>query len=962
MKFFKHIIIVIAILQGFQVSAQGLKAFKLSNGLSVFVWEDNTKPDVRGMVSVKVGSKDDPADLTGLAHYLEHLMFKGTPKIGALDWAKEEPLYNQIIQKYDELASETDPVKKKAISKEINELSIEVSKISYSTEFSALTEGAMGGNSLNAGTNYDYTLYFNTFPTEEINRWLELNSERLINPVFRGFQAELETVYEEYNMYQDYTLMQVNRFILEKIFPGHPYSRDIIGLGEHLKNPRLSRLIEFYNTWYVPGNMALILVGNVNAEEIIPSIKRTFGRLENQQVPVSISYPDATFKGRKEASAKISPRPQICLAYPGVTQNQPDRIVLSICASILSNSSNTGLLDKLSIDGDLAGNAVELASFKEQGRILVVAAPYYDVNQRRFNSLKSTEKLLLTEIKKLQDGKFDEELVRSIKGEMIRNYDMMMESSRNIINELSTVFINDIDPGDFLNYKEIVQDITVEDIKAAARKYFGDDYMALMIEQGKAGKKEKLTKPDLEALQPPHHPQSEYARQFEALSIKRLPVKFADMNEIQTRKVNDRSKLFYTKNPENNIFSIVIKYGIGTAKAPKLEYAAPLINNAGIMGLMEAQEVKNAFSELGTTCRYRVDDSYLYVEMEGFEDHLETSCQLMTRQILMPKLDEKQWDNLKGQVYYGRTIEKDRVEYINEAMNEYLLYGEKSDMIDRLPIMEIIDLSIGNLTGEFQRATDYESEIHYVGTLPFDQVYDILSKNLPLKQGEKESVSPDIKPLANYKENTVYFVPFNDAKQSNIHFYVESDKNTKADDVYSAAFSYYFSQGFNSIIMQELREFRSMAYSATGRVYVPVKPDNPAYYAGFVGTQADNTIEAIDLFFKLLTDMPKYPERMASVKNYLRQATLMEKPDFRNASRRYETWKLRGYEKTPAEENLEKIENLTFDDIKKYYEEHIKGKKIAISVVGDPRQVDVKALEKYGKVVRLTPAKLFSEK
>ena len=962
MRFLRYIIVVAIFLQGFQASAQGLKAFKLPNGLSVFVWEDNAKPDVRGMVSVKVGSKDDPADLTGLAHYLEHLMFKGTPKIGALDWAREEPLYQQIIQEYDEMAKETDTNKKRAIAKDINQLSIEISRISHSTEFSTLTEGTMGGNGLNAGTSYDQTMYYNTFPPEEINRWLELNSERLIHPVFRSFQAELETVYEEYNLYQDNRMWQIRKFLLENIFPGHPYSRDIIGLSQHLKNPQLSKLIEFYNRWYVPGNMALILVGNVKTEEIIPAVRRTFGRLENREVPMPIQYPDAVFKGRKEVSAKISPQPQICLAYPGLTFDHPDRFVLDICMFILSNSSNTGLLDKLEIHGDLAGANAEMVSFKEQGRILISAIPNYDVNQRRFNSLKAMEKLLLAEIKKLQDGKFDEELVEAIKSEMIRNYDRMMENSEYIIGQLSAVFINDIDPGDFLNYKEIVQDIAIEDIKTVAKKYFGNNYLALMIEQGKPAAKEKLTKPDLESLQPPNRLQSEYAQQFAAIPVNRMPVKFADMNDVQIRNVNDRSKLFYIKNPENNVFSIVIKYGIGTAKMPKLGLAAPLMNNAGIMGLMEAQEVKKAFSDLGATCRYRADDNYLYVIMEGFEDHLETSCQLMTRQILLPKLDEKQWESIKSQAYYGRIREKEQVESINNAMSNYLLYGEKSNQIDRLPISEVIGSTISNLTGEFQLATDYEAEIHYVGTLPFEEVYDILSKNLPLKQGEKESASPEIKPLVSHKENTVYFVPYNDAKQSNINFYVEGNNYNKSNDIYAQAFSYYFSLGFNSITIQEIREFRSMAYSAQGSVKNPAKPDYPSYYLGSLGTQADNTIEALNLFFLLLIDMPEYPDRMENLKNFLRQTTLMNIPDFRNASQTYEAWKLKGYEKTPAEENLEKIDNLTFDDIKKYYEEHIKGKKIAISVVGDPRQVDVKALEKYGKVIRLTPAKLFSEK
>ena len=961
MKFLKYIIIAVLFLQGFQASAQGLKAFKLPNGLSVFVWEDNTKPDVRGMVSVKVGAKDDPANLTGLAHYLEHLMFKGTPKIGALDWAKEEPLYKQVLQKYDEMADETNPARKREIAKEINQLSIEISKISHSTEFSSLTEGTIGGNSLNAGTSYDYTVYLNVFPPEEINRWLELNSERLMNPIFRGFQAELETVYEEYNMYQDDRMQQLFFFILENIFQGHPYSRNLIGLGAHLKNPRPSKLIEFYEKWYVPGNMALILVGNVNAQEIIPVVRRTFGRLESRPVPVSVQYPDAVFKGRKEVNSKISPVPQVYLAYPGVTSNHPDRFVLDICTSILSNSSNTGLLDKLSIDGDLNSSDAYVLSFKEQGRILVSAVPYYDISQRRFNT-KITERLLLNEIKKLQDGKIDETLVEGIKGEMIRNYDKKMESSKLIIEELSDVFINDIDPGEFLHYKEIIQNITIEDIKAAAKNYFGANYIALMFDQGKPGKKEKMEKPKLEALQPPYRTQSEYAQQFENIPVKRLPVKFADMNEVQIRQVNDRSKLFYTKNPENNVFSIVIKYGVGKAKMPKLEWATPLMNYAGIMGMMEAQEVKKAFSELGATCSYHVDDNYLYVNMEGFEDHLETACQLMTRQILLPKLDEKQWDNLKGSVYFNRTIEKDQVENIQGAMLNYLLYGEKSDHIDRLPMTDIIELTYGNLTGEFQRATDYEAEIHYVGNLPFDKVYDILSKNLPLKDGEKESTSPEIKPFVSYKENTVYFVPFNEAKQSYIFFHIEGDNYTKTNDVFASAFANYFSMGFNSIIVQEIREFRSMAYTAFGYVDNPLKPGYPAHYIGYIGTQADNTIEAVDLFFKLLTDMPEYPERMDKLKNYLKQSNLMNKPNFRNASETYEVWKLRGYEKSPAEENLEKIENLTFDDIKKYYDEHIKGKKIAISIVGDPRQVDIKALEKYGKVVRLQPEKLFSEK
>ena len=119
----------------------------------------------------------------------------------------------------------------------------------------------MGGQGLNASTGYDQTEYHNSFPPSQLEKWLEIYSERLIDPVFRGFQTELEAVYEEYNMYNDDRGSRMREFIYEQAFGDHPYARPIIGLPEHLKNPQLSKLIDFYNTWYGPQNMSIILVG-----------------------------------------------------------------------------------------------------------------------------------------------------------------------------------------------------------------------------------------------------------------------------------------------------------------------------------------------------------------------------------------------------------------------------------------------------------------------------------------------------------------------------------------------------------------------------------------------------------------------------------------------------------------------------------------------------------------------------
>jgi predicted Zn-dependent peptidase len=962
MKSLKLILFVfLCSLLSINTNAQGLKAFKLPNGLSVFIWEDEKAPNVFGMVSVNVGAKEDPAEYTGLAHYLEHMMFKGTDKIGALDWNKEKPLYEQIIAKYDEYAQTVDPEQRKAIAKEINQLTIESAKYNLSNEFSNLSQG-MGGDNLNAGTSYDYTVYYNSFPPGEVYKWLELNSERLLNPIFRSFQPELETVYEEYNRGQDQQSRRESEFIMSTLFPGHPYSRSVLGLPEHLKNPQLSQLNKFYHNWYVPQNMALILSGNVKTNEILSVIKEKFGRLENRPIPERKVYPETPVKGRKEVTAKLSRYPQVLLAYPGITTGSEDDIALDICISILSNSSRTGLIDKLVLNGDLLSGGANSESLKERGAITINAIPYYDVNQRRYESLKSTEKTLLKEIKKLQDGQFEDWLVQSIKSEMIRSFDLQMESHYSKVYILSAMFNSGKSLEEVLGYKDLVAEITTEKIKETAKKYFGSDFYALHLNEGKPEKGIELEKPKYDPIQPVRGAVSEYNKEFRILPVKYPVDPYAKMDEVTSKQMNDRSKLYYIQNPENDIFTLTLKFGIGTDKMPKLALATSLMNNAGIMGQLDAQELKQAFSNLGASCRYSVSGSYLYVTLNGFEVNLEESCNLLTRNILLPQLDEKQMDRMKGSLYQQRRIEKTANETLGNALHQYALYKDKSSFIDRLSLTEINDLTVSNLTGEFQRATDYEAEIHYAGALPMDDVYEILSKNLPLKQGEKESTSPEIKDRVSYTENTVLFLPNSDAKQSTIYFYIDGDDYKKEKDPYIDAFNEYFSGGFSGLIAQEIREYRSMAYASGGHYATPALENKKAYFIGSLGTQADKTVDAIEVFVDLLTNMPQYPDRLANIKNFLKETATVEKPHFRDASQIYQSWKLKGYTKSPAETNMPALDKLTFDDIVKFYEENIKGRPIVIAITGNPKMIDENALEKYGKVIKLSTSKVFSDK
>jgi predicted Zn-dependent peptidase len=956
--------LLISFAANMQLAAQGLKTFKLKNGLTVYIWEDSAQSDVFGLVGIRAGSYNDPEQYTGLAHYLEHVMFKGTSRIGALDWEKEKPMYEQIIAKYDEKAETDDPKARAAIDDEINELTVAAGKISLSNEFTALIDG-IGATGLNAGTSYDYTLYYNAFPGHQINKWLEIYSERFINPVFRAFQPELESVYEEFNLYSDVPSRVVSEFMFSKAFEGTPYGRSVIGYGEHLKNPRLSRLIDFFNAWYVPENMVLVLAGNVDAQQISGKIASTFGRLEQRPVPAEQPVqPGNTIEGRRQYTTKISPSPSVVLVYNGVKVNDRDEQVLNVCASLLGNSSRTGLLDKLVIDGDIMGAGSAALTLGRHGRFLIEGYPYYDSNQKRYDSNKSLEKMMTQAVGKLVNGEFEDWVFESIKMELCRDFDLAMESNETRGLMLFEAFAYDKDLNELLQYKDIISAITVDDVKRVAREYLsGDNYIALHNEQGKLSKKEKIKKPGYDPLEPPVGQSSLYAQQFKNIPANRVEEKFFDFGSVKVKNVNERSRLLYSESRENDLFMLTLKYGVGAEKFPKLPYASYLMNSAGIMGMYESQELKNELARLGATCNISADNSYLTITMRGYEANLEAACQLLTRQILMPKLDDKQLNNVIGMEAGQRMSTKNNITRLSGALREYLLYREKSDYIESLTDRQLISLQISELTGDIVRASNYETEIHYSGSMPFDDVYNILSVSLPLVQDEMKSESPVVRETAAYKENTVLFLSNSDTRQSHIYIYFPMGNFNTADDAMIMLFNQYFgSGGLGCLVFDEIREKNSMAYSSYGLVVQPPLADKPLIYYGYIGTQNDKAVDAIKLYRSLLTDMPAEKERFENAKRNLEQSLLASEPDAREKTFSYESYRRLGYTQDPAKGIIEKLKDITFEQFIKYYTDNIRGKNIAIAVFGNPKDINLNDLKQFGKYVLVDEKNLFNGK
>lgn len=931
---------------------EGLSEYKLDNGLTVLLWEDHDQPDVTGYVVVRAGSVDEPVEYTGLAHYLEHMLFKGTQRIGAIDWEKEKPMYDSIIALYDQYAETADEKLRAQLATQINEVSMREAKISSTEDFFNMMD-LIGAEGVNAYTSYDVTCYHNSFPAVEMYRWLTLFSDRLINPVFRTFQAELENVFEEYNMYANEPSSQVSNKLFEEIYAGSPYERNVIGKPEHLKNPRLSKLIEFYNTWYVPNNMALVLVGDFDTETAKPVIAKTFGRLQPKELPVRPTYQDPAMTGTKHY--KMGYNPQIAWVFQGVKEGDVDADALGFVVALLSNGQ-TGLLDKLNINGDVQGVEAYNDTRRNTGRIIIEAIPYYDANQQMFESDKATQNIVFAEVNKLTRGEISDELIASVKRMYDQSFKLAAEHSSSKMGQLVDCFTYGKPIDDIFTANARIQALTKDEIVRVAKKYLGASYMTLSFDEGTV-KAKTLPKPKIKPLDPVKDAHTAYSEEFAKLPKGELKQTFNDFADVTLSSLGENVKLHYTPNTKNNIFSLTLRYGAGEHKLPLLPWATALMNHAGVLPKTEGKDFQMQLSKLGASVSYACSDSYFTISVSGEDENLGEVMNLINRQILMPYLDDKQLDNLKGSEFFSRYTRQKRTAVQKSALMQYAMYGDKSDYLDEVPFADVWALNGGKVQSLVASARTYALDVFYCGTLSQEQ----LVSHLPLTEGMQPSKSPVVKERVSYDKPTILFLPNTNVQQADLYFYINGKPYDIAQDVVTDAFNQYFSGGFTGLVLNEIRVKRSMAYSAYGIVSTPVLPGKDTYFIGYVGTQSDKVADAVNVYMDLLNGMPNDPGKMEALRASLKQAQQTAKPSMRSKAYTYEYWTRLGYTDDPARVNVSKVNNLQYSDIETFYKENIQGKPVTVVLMGDPKKIDVKAIEaKVGcKVTKLTPSKLF---
>lgn len=930
-------------------SAYKVEQFRLQNGLTVYLNPDPDATSVFGAVVIKTGGKYDPATSTGTSHYLEHMMFKGTDEIGTTDYNAEKVYLDSIEYKYDELAKTTDDKHRKEIQKEINALSLKAGKYAIPNEMDKMLD-AMGATNLNAFTSEEVVAYFNSFPANQLEKWIVLYSHRFINPVFRLFQSELETIYEEKNMYSDeFTSNMIEEFFAN-FYKNHPYgTQTVIGTTDHLKNPSLSTMRKMYETYYVANNMALILSGNFKTENTKELIEKHFGQWKSGDVPKFPKYEEAEFNGVERIIKKMSPIKVGAMGFRVPTMGTKESYILEICQNILNNESSTGYLDKLSNDGKVMMAQALLDARLDYGAFAVIYVPKI-LGQK----LDDAENLVLNEIRRLREEDIDKETLDIIKLGMIKNFELSLEDQMQRAYMIGESFLTGKKWEDVLKYPEIISSINTEDVKTIANKYLGDNYLSFQSKMG-FPKKDLLEKPGFDPIIPENaEAESDYARKFNDMKYRNPKIEFIDFqNDVKKSQIKEGQTLYYVNNTANDIFNLDIIFRVGTYENSKLSELAEYMMLIGTEKFSN-EEFNKELQKLGCAYDISANKNEFTIHMDGFDKYLNDSYRQIVQLLINPKADDSKLSKLVEDATFLRQYEKKTPDEVAKALLNYGIYGNKSEYLTRSTIAETRNLTSEELLSLLKSVIKHEVSIHYSGSLSQDEVERTILSATEFGVETFNEQYPKYYDKKDYSENTVYLLNDKNATQSQIFFYRKGNKNDTKESGIIDAFNQYFGAGMSAIVFQEIREFRSMAYSAYASYAEGKTNKDNGCLIGFIGTQADKTIEAISVMSDLINNMPIKENRLPNVKSYLLQSLQSDKPSTRDISVYVENQEIKGTNKDPRIIKNKIYENLEFDDIYNFYNSNIKNQKMLITIVGNKKQIDMKELAKYGKIVEVS--------
>jgi len=933
--------------------AMNVRIYTLDNGLRVYLSVYKDAPRIQCMIPVRVGSKNDPAETTGLAHYLEHLMFKGTPNFGTQNWAAEEPILNQIEQQFEVYRVERDQQKRDSIYHIIDSLSYVASGYAIPNEYDKLMK-FIGSQGTNAATSNDYTVYIENIPSNQLENWAIIQADRFTHPVIRIFHTELETVYEEKNTSLANDGRKASEAMLNGLFPKNPYGQQTtLGSCEHLKNPSITNIKNFFNTYYVPNNMAVCLAGDFDFDEAIAIVDKYFGPLQRKEIPHRVIPKEDPITAPVVKEVVGREAEFVTVAYRmNLPANSRDLYILRMLDNILSNGV-CGLID-------LNLNQKHLVNRASGYPYVLCDNSAYVLNGRpnKGQSLEEVAELLRGQLELVKRGEFDEALLVSTVNNLEADAVKQLQSNRNRASAMARAFENDIDWYYASQDVEMYRKVTKQDIVDFANKYFGDqNYVVVYKRQGTPEDVAKVTKPAITAIQMNRDAESEFFTNLKTRKVKPIEPVFVDFQKSITFDNYKSAPIDYLQNQEDNTFTLKFIYPAGELNDILLPYAVRYIQLLGT-DKMDIEAIKTQFYSLACNIGLNCSDDETTLTLSGLDASRVKAFRLMMNQINFAQVDTTVLKNMIADILLQRKNAKSSQNSVMNCLRTYSEFGPE------LVNYQLTDAQLQALTGEqliasVRQLLQYKPEIVYYGPAPIKQVKKFLAGNY--KMPKQFATPTEVKKFERKAttENKVYYAAY-PAKQSRVITSMRSDKLNPALLPIVSMYNQYFGGSMNAIVFQEMREKRSLCYSAQSSFVAPADKDEYMYNYSYIATQNDKVIDALVAFDSLFNAMPLSESAFQLAKEGAKSSIAANRITKLAIINTYLRNRKMGVDYDVRKDFYNKIDKFTMADVQSFNERFIQNKPKTYMILATEGEVDLNEIQqKFGPVTRLSLEEIF---
>lgn len=931
-----------------------VRIYTLNNGLKVYLSANSEKPRITAHIAVSTGHRNDPAETTGLAHYLEHLMFKGTKSFGTSNYEAEKPLLDKITELYEEHYRLTDPEARKAKYHEIDSVSQLAAQYNIPNEYDKLMN-SIGAEGTNAYTWFDITCYTEDIPSNEVENWAKIQGDRFQNMVVRGFHTELEAVYEEKNISLSNDGEKQFDALWAKLFPSHSYgTQTTLGTQEHLKNPSIVNIQNYFNKYYCPNNVAICMAGDLDYDKTMDAIEKYFGNWQPDHdisprqfpaQPVFTTPQDTAVIGLEEESLMLGWR------FKGAADKQND--TLKLVSQILYNGT-AGLLDlNLNQKMTLQGSYVEIPSLKDYSVLCMVGYP------NEGQSLDDVKSLLLGEVENLKKGNFDESIITAVANNMKLVYNHQIENNRSRVSMLVDAYINGEAWTDAVHQIDRISKLTKEDVVKFANEYLTDGYVCARKLQGEDTTIKKIDKPLITPIPTNRDMSSAFLQEVANSKTEPIQPRFADFKkELTFGQTKQKLPLIYKQNTDNDIFRLVFYYDFGKQADNRYSDAAYYLDKLGTDKLTN-EEIQKKFYSLACNYNVQVSDDYMAINISGLNENLAEALRLTEDVLNHAKADRDIYNMYVEQTLKLREDAKKEQRTCFSRLSLYATYGDYNPATNIMSEEQLRQTDPQTLLDLLKNLSNIEHTVIYYGASSEKEISDLVGKLH--KTPKNLQPAPDNKPYIYQQtpQTEVFLAPY-DAKNIYMVKYHNSNRQWSPDNAaVEALFNEYFGGGMNTIVFQELREARGLAYSASAYYYSPDRKGEPEFVNESIISQNDKMMDCINVFNDITEQMPQSESAFQIAKQSLTKSLQSRRYTKQSLIYYYLQMKKLGLDYDLNEVIYKALPSLTLQDIVKFEQQTMTQKPWRYTILGNEQELDMENLNRIGSIKRLSLENIF---